>query len=182
MSKSGDVSKRGTSTLCLLKFKHDDDWNVHCERLEQFFKSNSVNDEVRKISFFISSVSQKSYQILRILRGSVLPSNYETYDELRELMKKHYSAKFSVSKVRKQFYNLQQLNSESITQWYALVLEGAVLCNFGGQLKERLKDQFIAGMKVGEILEKVYEEDHAKTLQEIFEIALKQETLLEEAV
>ena len=44
-----------------------------------------VNDEVRKISFFISSLGQEPYQVLRDLCHPVLPFHYQTYDHLRKI-------------------------------------------------------------------------------------------------
>ena len=141
----------------LFKFKPGDDWKAHFDNLEVFFDANFIKDDVIKVSFLISTIGEEAYQILRAL-CSPIPVYTKTFAELHELMKKHSSERFSVLKKRRHFSNMQQLDSESINQWYERVSRNALQCNFDGQLDDRLKDQFVAGMKEGKVLEKIWEE------------------------
>ena len=85
-----DVDDEMCLEICLPQFKPGNDWNVYSKRLEKFFNATSVNDDARKISFLISTIGQEAYQLLRDLCDPVLPHN-KTYEELCELMKKHYA-------------------------------------------------------------------------------------------
>ena len=88
------LSKENVREICLPQYKLGDDCSIYFEKLEQFFIANSVKDEVRKISFLISTIGQEAYEILRDLCEPVLPSHYKTYDELREIVRKNYEAGF----------------------------------------------------------------------------------------
>ena len=40
-------SESNVDEICIPVLKPNDDWNIHFERLEQFFNINSVHEEVR---------------------------------------------------------------------------------------------------------------------------------------
>ena len=170
-------SKMSFGVIILPEFKPDGNWNVHFQRLEQFFNANSVNNDARKISILISSIGEETYQKLQDLCDPVLPSHFKTHVELRELIEKHCASGVSVFKERKQFYNLHKLNSESINQWYERVFKSAVQCNFGTGLEERMKNQFVAGMNERKILDRLSEENHNVPLEDIVKIALEEEAI-----
>ena len=55
----------GESINSLLQFKPGDDSNVYFESLKQFFSMNSINDDVKKISFLISTIGKEIFGVYR---------------------------------------------------------------------------------------------------------------------
>ncbi|KAL7293237.1 hypothetical protein TKK_0013377 [Trichogramma kaykai] len=158
------------------EFQGGSDWSIYNERLEQYFSANFV-DEQRKVSVLLTSIGSSVYKTLRDLCSPTLPQE-KTYEELCETLKKHYSPRISVYKERRQFYRLVQGSSENVSQWYARVKKGAVECQFGAELDNRIKDQFVSGLKEGKVLDRIFEENHSTPLAETLEIALKKEASL----
>ena len=155
-------------------FQSTDDWNIHREKLQKYFNSNSIYADKRKISVLISSIDKKVYQKLHDLCHPVFPF-FKTYDELSDIMKNHYSHQVSSLEMRKRFNKLQQSNTESINEWYQRLKKAANGCNFGDQLEEMMKEQFVLGMRDGEILESLMKEDPRMSLQNIIKFALEKE-------
>lgn len=68
----------------LEEFKSNDDWNVYCERFQQYCSANYI-DETRKVSVLITLIGPEVYKTLRDLCDSVFP-HYKTYLELCEIL------------------------------------------------------------------------------------------------
>ena len=155
------------------KFKLGDDWNLYRASLEDYFESEDINDDLIKTSTLISKIGKDAYQTMRDLCEPMLP-NRKTYKELCEIMEKHYS-EISVFKKRRHFHTLKQLSTDTISQWFSRVKEGAAQCNFGEQLDDRIKDQFVTGMEEGAILDCILKASYKMSLQNIVRIALRKE-------
>ncbi|CAB0033714.1 unnamed protein product, partial [Trichogramma brassicae] len=166
---SGNIGK-------IEEFQGGSDWSIYNERLEQYFSANFVEDQ-RKVSVLLTSIGSSVYKTLRDLCSPTLPQE-KPYQDLCDILKKHYSPRISVYKERRQFYRLVQGPSENVSQWYARVKKGAVECQFGAELDNRIKDQFVSGLKEGKILDRIFEENHSTPLADTLEIALKKEASL----
>ncbi|XP_023248186.1 uncharacterized protein K02A2.6-like [Copidosoma floridanum] len=175
---SGNVQivKVGANIGALECFNPAMDWNIYCERLEQYFHANGVSAESR-VSVLITTIGLEVYKTLRDLCHPVLPQN-KAYAELCDIMKKHFSSQISVFHERKRFYQLRQEPFESVSQWYARVKKGAVNCEFENELEGRIKDIFVAGMKEGKIIDRIMEESHQASLRQLLEMALRKEASL----
>ena len=166
-----------TSIGTLEEFKSNSDWNIYRERLEQYFSANFIEAD-RQVSVLITAIGPGTYKALRDLCDPILPQN-KTYDEICEILNRHYAPRVSVYKERKKFYNLQQANGETVSQWYARVKKGAVYCEYGAELEGQPRNKFVTGMREGKTLDRIFEESHRTTLREILEIALKREAALQ---
>ena len=82
--------------------------------------------------------------------------NLKTFEQLCEIMEKHYLESL-VFKKRREFGCLEQFSFESVTEWFNRVKDTAAHCNFGEQLDERIKDQLVTGMEEGEIFKLHFE-------------------------
>lgn len=167
----------GSSIGSIKTFVHGDDWKIHKERLEHYFLANYVED-TRKASVLLTALDWKVYKTVSDLCHPSTPSG-KTYEQLCKIMKSHFSPRVAVFRERKNFYELRQKPDETESQWYARVKEGAVLCEFGGELDGRIKDKFITAMKEGRVLERVLEESHTSSLQTLVEVAKKRESALQ---
>ena len=171
------ILNKDANLISIPQFKLGGDWNAHRDCLEDYFDSKNVGDDTKKkISILITSIGQEAYETMRDLCKPVLP-NHKTFEQLSDIMEKHYSEIFIFNK-RKQFHSLQQFNSETVSQWYTRVNEYAAQCEFGEQLDERIKDQFLIGMQDRNVLDCVLNAGYKKSLKNIIEIALKKEEKL----
>ena len=172
-SKKPKLNENANLMYGIPEFNLGDDWNLHRACLESCFSLKCIADQVKKVSIFIVSLGKDAYQTMRDLCKPELP-NQKTFEQLCEIMEEHY-LKSLVLKKRREFHRMQQLNSETISQWFDRVKKVAAQCDFGGQLDERIKDQFVNGMEDGEILNCVLGASYKMILQNIIEIALKKE-------
>ncbi|KAJ8911813.1 hypothetical protein NQ315_014238 [Exocentrus adspersus] len=70
---------------------------------------------------------------------------------------------------------LSKNRGETINEWYARMNNLAVNCNFGNLLEPILKDKLVMGLMKGKILDRLCEEDKAKGIHELLELAVKRE-------
>uniref|UniRef100_D1FPZ6 Putative gag/capsid-like protein n=1 Tax=Simulium nigrimanum TaxID=683695 RepID=D1FPZ6_SIMNI len=150
-----------------------DDWNVYVERLDQFFEVNDV-PETKRTALLISVIGSQSYKVLRDLCHPTLPKN-KPFEELCELLGKQYSPQIAIFRERALFYNARQQPNENCTQWYGRIKKLSVDCKFGDNLEKILLDKFICGMKPGQVLDRLCEENETLELQHAVDIAINKE-------
>lgn len=134
---------------------HKGDWILYTEILEQFFEINSI-EEHKKCAYLISVIGQDCYKILNEICYPELPKN-KSYDELCDLLMKHFDKKNSVFLVRNKFYRASQYPTESIKMWFNRVKLLSKGCRFGGHIESILVDRFITGLNQT-LLERFYNE------------------------
>lgn len=162
---------------CIPTFETGADWNIHRQNLEKHFNLKCINDDKRKISVLISTIHRKVYEKLQDLCDPDIPF-LKTYEELCEIIEKYYSQKtclqtLSLKKFR-QFRRLKQLSTaESITHWYERVKKAANDCNFGDQLEDKIREQFLIGLVEGKVLDRLLEESPKIPIKDILRVALK---------
>ncbi|KAF2886679.1 hypothetical protein ILUMI_19493, partial [Ignelater luminosus] len=71
-----------------------------------------------------------------------------------------------------------QSKNEPVRQWYIRIKNKASSCDFGNLLHDVLKYRFVTGLTRGPILDRVCEENPTKKLDELIEVALKNEAAL----
>lgn len=153
-----------------------DDWNVYQERLEQFFEVNDIAAQ-KQVALLISVIGADSYKTLRDLCHPVLPKN-KTFDELCNLLRKQYSPQVAVFRERTSFYNARQEGYENVTQWFGRLKKLSVDCKFGENLESILVDKFVTGLRTGQILDRLCEENESLTLETALELAVNKECAL----
>lgn len=151
----------------------NDDWKTYSEILDQFFIVNNVEDD-KKSAFLISCIGSDTYKTLRDLCHPVLPKD-KKFDDLSEILRKQFSPQVAIFRERTNFYNAKQNNAENVTSWYGRVKRLSVDCKFGDNLEAILLDKFITGLKVGQVLDRLCEENEALTLQQAVDIASNKE-------
>lgn len=153
-----------------------DDWNVYQERLEQFFEVNDIAAQ-KQVALLISVIGADSYKTLRDLCHPVLPKN-KTFEELCNLLRKQYSPQVAVFRERTNFYNARQEGYENVTQWFGRLKKLSVDCKFGENLESILVDKFVTGLRTGQILDRLCEENESLTLEQALELAVNKECAL----
>uniref|UniRef100_A0A182NH65 Retrotrans_gag domain-containing protein n=1 Tax=Anopheles dirus TaxID=7168 RepID=A0A182NH65_9DIPT len=155
-----------------------DDWNVYYERLEQFFEVNEIPAEKRS-AFLISCIGSQAYKSLRDLCHPSLPKD-RPFEELCELLRKQYSPQVAIFRERTHFYNATQTVGENVTQWYGRLKKLSVDCKFGSNLEAILLDKFITGLRPGQVLDRLCEENETLKLEQALDIAVNKECAVRE--
>lgn len=150
-----------------------DDWNVYYERLEQFFEVNDVAEEKRS-AFLISVIGADAYKSLRDLCHPYLPKD-KPFESLCELLRKQFSPQVSIFRERVNYYNARQEYHENATQWYGRLKRLSVDCKFGSTLEPVLVDKFITGLRPGQVLDRLCEENETLKLEQALDIAVNKE-------
>lgn len=160
-------------------FVNIDDWNVYYERLEQFFEVNEIPAEKRS-AFLISCIGSLAYKSLRDLCHPSLPKD-RPFEELCELLRKQYSPQVAIFRERTHFYNAtQNAVGENVTQWYGRLKMLSVDCKFGSNLEAILLDKFITGLRPGQVLDRLCEENETLKLEQALDIAVNKECAVRE--
>ena len=150
------------------------DVKIYLEKLEHFFEANEIAEEKKKA---ILLIDEYTYKLLRNVCHPLQPKN-KTYEELVELLKKHYVVRTSVFRERVKFYAARQYATESIFRWFIRVKKLSVDCKFGNNFDDIVLDRFISGLRRSRILDRLCEEDNTLTLKQAIDIAVNEERAL----
>lgn len=155
------------------EFQLHGDWPIYEDRLEQYFAANMVEPD-RWVAVLLTSIGDQTYKILRDICDPTPPSS-KPYEELIAILKNQFSPRTSVFRSRILFYSLMQTPEETVNDWYIRIKSNALQCKFGNALDSIVKDKFVSGLLRGPILDKLCEENHEKSTNELLEIALIKE-------
>lgn len=148
----------------------DSDWNIFKPRLEQYFIANKIEDENMKKAILLNACDEEAYRLVFSL-CIPKPPEEKKYEELVNILDKHFQSIIRPFAARFKFYNAVKNGEESIQQWAARVRSLATHCAFGNELNVVLRDKFIMGLDDTRIMEKIFEEDAAVEFDKIIQIA-----------
>lgn len=160
--------------------QYSDNFDTYAEILDQFFIVNNVEDE-KKSAFLISCIGAESYKTLRDLCHPFLPKQ-KTFDELAELLRKQFSPQIAIFRERINFHDAKQLPGENTITFYGRLKKLSVDCKFGEHLESVLLDKFVTGLRPGQVLDRLCEENETLTLQQAVDIAINKECALKEVI
>lgn len=103
-------------------------------------------DADRRVPILFSSIGLRSLAIIRNLCALAAP-NTKTFDQLLDLLRKHFGKAPSKSQARQEFNKGRQRDSETVEKYDARLRELGIDCDYGGSLEDRLKEQLINGVK-----------------------------------
>ena len=66
-----------------------EDWTCYCERLEQFFQANGIDDEGKRRAVLLSVCGGSVYQLIRNLVAPGKPAD-KSFSELVTLVRTHF--------------------------------------------------------------------------------------------
>nr|CAI5855831.1 unnamed protein product [Callosobruchus analis] len=159
------------------------DFSVFQERLNQFFIANGITEEQRKKAILLNTLSEDCYVLIRNLCVPELPEN-KTSSELFTLLVEHFTPVKSYFSERMKFYTARREVHESVASWEARVKSLAKNCGFNSnELNTVMRDVFVIGINNEKIMERLFEEDAAKTtttFSTVLKIALARESSLNE--
>ena len=133
-----------------------------------FVSANAIEDG-KVVPTLLTVVGSKNYSLLRGLVSPAL-SKDKTYDELVELLKKHFDPEPIIIAERFHFYQRNQKAGESIAEYLATLRRLVSHCQFGAILSEALRDKLVCGMHSENIV-KVLLTKATLTLEKAMEIS-----------
>ncbi|CAH2100780.1 unnamed protein product [Euphydryas editha] len=131
-------------------------WDSYVRRLKQFITLNSIDDGL-KVATLLTLVGGECYNLLCDLCSPDHPEDKE-FDELVELLKHHLEPEKSEIAERHIFRQRTQLQGESIRLYLQGLKHLAKTCNFGSNLEENLRDQFVSGLYSEEMRSRIFAE------------------------
>ena len=126
-------------------YSESEDFEIYAERVNLYFEANEIPDG-KQVPAFLTFIGPKAYAILRSLVSPTPPKD-KTFEELLTALKNHYCPKPLVIVERFRFLKKYQAEGESISTFTAELKKLSAHCNFGANLAERLRDQFVVGVR-----------------------------------
>ena len=151
----------------------------YVERLNFYLEANSVEDEAKKRSVFLTVIGSSQF---RLLKDLVVPAKLtdKTYSELCAILKAHHEPAPPKFLQRASFEARNRKPGESCQQYIAELRNLAEYCQFGAQLEERLCERFARGINDEQIQRKLLCKTDL-TLHEAVSIAVATMTTTEAA-
>ena len=118
---------------------------AYLERFQMFVSANSIETD-KVVPTLLTVLGSTHYTLLRGLVSPELLKD-KSYDELVELLKKHYDPEPIIIAERFHFYRCDQKTGESIADYLAALRRLASRCKFGTFLTEALRDKLVCGMQ-----------------------------------
>ncbi|XP_055714389.1 uncharacterized protein LOC129808626 isoform X2 [Phlebotomus papatasi] len=149
------------------------------DRMEYFFTVNSITEDKKKASVFITFAGKEVYKALKAI---VQPRKVQdlTYKEIKEVLMAKFVHKKSQIGERFKFHQRFQEEGESISDFATDLQYLAQSCSYGNFLDEALRDRFVCGLRNSRIQTKLIDDDHKK-FNDVLQKALNME-LTEENV
>eukprot|EP00731_Ephydatia_muelleri_P037001 Em0374g4a len=123
-----------------------EDWTCYCERLEQFFQANGIDDEGKRRAVLLSVCGGSVYQLIRNLVAPGKPAD-KSFSELVTLVRTHFRPSSSVTVQRYNFNSRSQRDGESVSQFVAELRKLSEHCDFGNTLEDMLRDRLVCGIR-----------------------------------
>ena len=95
-----------------------EEWNAYSERFEQYMIANNIKDEKKMVATFVTTISSKTYNVLRDLLAPAKPSEVKL-KVLVKTLRDHYEPKPNVIAERFHFHKCEQQEGESVVAYSA---------------------------------------------------------------
>ncbi|XP_063370633.1 uncharacterized protein K02A2.6-like [Cydia amplana] len=134
-----------------------DNWRLYVERLEQYFLCNNIKAELQ-VPTLVTVIGAEGYELLVNLCTPDKPTT-KTFADLTAILEKHLQPKPSVLAERYKFRHRKQGDSESMSNYVAVLKRMSKTCDFGAWLEDSLRDQFVCGIHSETIRQRLFAED-----------------------
>ena len=145
-----------------------EDFESYTERLSAWLVVNGVTDE-QKSSVFLAVINASTYKLLKSLLAPEKP-NTKTFDELVNVLQRHYKPKPLIIAERFRFHKRQQQEGENVASFSFALRQLSSSCEFGAFLPEALRDKFVCGLSNQGIQRKLLAEANL-TLDTVLQLA-----------
>jgi hypothetical protein len=130
----------------------------------------------KKIAILCSTIGSNIVELLIDLCSPETPDN-KSYQELCEIISKHFQPKQSIIAERCKLHRMVQGENQLIAEYVVSLRAQAKFCNFkADQLNEQLRDIFVVGLNSERVKTRLYTEDSEDlTFEKAIQIAQGQE-------
>ncbi|XP_028172425.1 uncharacterized protein K02A2.6-like isoform X2 [Ostrinia furnacalis] len=134
----------------------DGNWQSYCDRLDMYFKVNSVKDDL-KLPTLIAFMGEEAYELLVNLCSPRKPAEM-TLEEVKQAMLNHLQPSPSFLAERYKFRQRRQCVGENMAVYVSELKKLSRYCEFGTSLDENLRDQFACGIMSDVIRQRLFAE------------------------
>ena len=149
-----------------------EDWTRYVKRVKAFFKANDLTGEdkaEKRQATLLTLIGPTTYQRLTDLVAPADPDE-KTFEQLVEVLTKHYSLKKGEIMQRYRFYTRSRQTGETVAEFVADLRRLAAHCKFGDTLEIMLRDRIVCGIYNSSIQKKLFCETDL-TFERAFAIA-----------
>lgn len=132
-------------------------WALYCDRLQMHFLVNGTEEKL-KIPTLISVIGDEAYELMVNLCSPKKPSEMK-YTEVVEIMQSHLQPKSSILSERYKFRQCRQRAGQSVAEFVTELKKLSRHCEFGENLNENMRDQFVCGLLKDEMRLRLFTED-----------------------
>ena len=125
----------------------------YLERFESFLEANGITDAGKQRAVFLASVGPVTYKLIRSLANNAPKS--KTYAEPKALLQEHMEPKPNIIAQRYKFFKRDRAQTESVSDYVAVLRDLSEHCEFGTDLDEHLRDRIVCGINIEKILQKL---------------------------
>lgn len=134
-----------TSIGSIEGYQRSADWSQWLHRLVHYMSGNNIEVSRRK-DLFLSLLGQEGYALASSLCAPELPGD-KTYEALVELMSNHLKPKPSIITERYKFNMYEQVEGQSVSDFWAGLKRLSIDCEFGSNLNDTIRDRFVCGLR-----------------------------------
>ena len=146
----------------------------YIQRIKIHFAATDVAGDKQKY-VFLNSLSRKHYTLLANLVSPANPDSL-SFDQLVEVLSKHFQLKSSIISERYSFHCRCQEVDESLTDYVASLTKLIVRCDYQQEFQATLlRDRFVCGLFNESTRKRLLTEDDKLTLERALEIAISVE-------
>ena len=133
-------------------------WSTYKGRFSFYLKANIITDAAFKKAPLLTLIGDIAYRMLADLH---LPNKLSTvsFDDPITNLDSAYCKKVSKLASRVRFQSIVQHEGQSVDEYLAEHRHYFIDCGFGDQLNNRLKDQFVVGLRSDQIKKKLLKDE-----------------------
>ena len=144
-------------------------WTLYAERLTLYLVANGITEPEKKRSILLTACGADAYKTVRCIVQPQTPTD-KTYEELVQLLEKHYHPQPSPFISRYKFHTRVRQPNESVATYVAQLKDIGQHCNFGADLDNSVRDRLVLGINDTRIQRRLLQEADV-TFAKAFEIA-----------
>ena len=120
-------------------------WTLYAERLTLYLVANGITEPEKKHSILLTACGADAYKTVRCIVQPQTPTD-KTYEELVQLLEKHYHPQPSPFISRYKFHTRVRQPNESVATYVAQLKDIGQHCNFGADLDNSVQDRLVLGI------------------------------------
>ena len=142
------------------QYEPTQDWDAYEGRFKFFIEANKVTDAKQKRAVLLCTIGATAYKVVENLNSPTdLSDDSITFENLLNQLREFYGKKPSTLTARTEFARLKQREGQSVNEFALELRNQGTRCNFGADLKTRLRDQFIVGVRADAARKRLMEKD-----------------------